>query len=149
MYYNYKRSTPYVDMDDKPLYAFGYGLSYSEFAFDNITVETVSLAQIQAGGEIVLSLDVTNLSNRAGKAVPQLYIYRCGGTVTHRLKELKGFEKVALAPKETKRVTFCLGFDDLKEWSIARKYELHPCTLTLMVARASDDVVWKTEVEVK
>lgn len=149
VYYNYKRSTPYVDMDDKPLYAFGYGLSYSEFAFDNITVETVSLAQIQAGGEIVLSLDVTNLSNRAGKAVPQLYIYRCGGTVTHRLKELKGFEKVALAPKETKRVTFCLDFDDLKEWSIARKYELYPCTLTLMVARASNDVVWKTELEVK
>ena len=147
--YNYKYSSPYVDMDDKPLYAFGKGLSYAEFEYSNFEAKGATLDEIKAGKKIEFSCDVTNVSACAGKAVPQLYVYRCGGTVTHRLKELKGFEKVALAPQETKRVTFQLGFDDLKEWSIARKYEMQPCRVRLMLGKASDDIVWQTEIEVK
>lgn len=85
----------------------------------------------------------------AGKAVPQLYVWRSGGTVSHRLKELKGFEKVPLSGRESKRVSFTVGFDELKEWSILRKYELYPHKLKLMVGRASNDILWQTILEVK
>ena len=68
--------------------------------------------------------------------------------MTHRLKELKGFEKTALAPQESKRITFTLGFDELKEWSVRRKYELFPCTVKLMLGKASDDIIWQTEIEI-
>lgn len=148
IYYNFKESRPYVDMDDKPLYAFGYGLSYADFDFSNVTVESRSLEALQKGEKIRISFQVTNVSNVAGKAVPQLYVYRRGGTVTHRLKELKGFEKTALAPQESKRITFTLGFDELKEWSVRRKYELFPCTVKLMLGKASDDIIWQTEIEI-
>ena len=136
-------------MDDKPLYAFGYGLSYSDFAFSNPSVQSCSLEELQKGKKILFSFDVTNQSDVAGKAVPQLYVYRRGGTVTHRLKELKAFEKVELAPQETKRVTFALGFDELKEWSTNRKYELFPYTLKLMLGKASDDIIYQTEVALR
>ena len=81
--------------------------------------------------------------------VPQLYIHQSGGTITHRLKELKGFEKVKLAPGESKRVTFALGYNELKEWSVRKRYEVLPCALTVMLGRASNDIVWQTKVEVK
>ena len=76
-------------------------------------------------------------------------VYRSGGTVSHRLKELKGFEKVTLAAGESKRVTFRLGFDELKEWSILKKYEMYPHRLKLMLGNASNDFVWQTTLEVK
>ena len=146
IYYNFKESRPYVEMDDKPLYAFGYGLSYSDFVFSNPSLQSCSLKELQEGGKILLSFDVTNQSQVAGKAVPQLYVYRRGGTVTHRLKELKAFEKVELVPQERKRVTFALGFDALKEWSTNRTYELFPHTLKLMLGNASDDILYETEI---
>ena len=148
--YNTKHSTPYVDMDDKPLYAFGYGLSYSEFAYSNFSVESASLEDIRNnGGKITVSFDVENVSARAGKAVPQMYINKCGGTVSHRKKELRGFEKVSLLPNEKKRIALSLGFDELKEWSVFKKYDFYPCKLTLMLGNASDDILWVTELEIK
>ena len=146
IYYNFKESRPYVEMDDKPLYAFGYGLSYADFTFSNPSIQSCSLKELQNGAKILLSFDVTNQSNIAGKAVPQLYVYRRGGTVTHRLKELKAFKKVGLAPQETKRITFALGFDELKEWSTNRQYEVFPYTLKLMLGKASDDIIYQTEI---
>ncbi len=149
IYYNYKRSTPYVEMDDKPLYAFGYGLSYAEFDYDNITLKTASLEEIKQGEKILLSFDVTNRSDRAGMEIPQLYIHKSGGTITHRVKELKGFEKVSLGGGETNRITFALGFDELKEWSVRKQYEAYPCVLTVMLGKASDNIIWQTKLEVK
>jgi beta-glucosidase len=149
IYYNSKRSAPYVEMDDKPLYAFGYGLSYADFSYDNFTLQTVSLDGVKRGEKITLSFDITNHSDRAGMEIPQLYIHKNGGTITHRLKELKGFEKVGLGAGETKRVVLSLGFDELKEWSVRRRYELLPCALTVMLGRASNDIVWQTKVAIE
>ena len=149
IYYNSKRRAPYVEMDDKPLFAFGYGLSYSDFSYDHFTLKMATLEEIKKGGKITLSFDVTNHSDRAGMDVPQLYIHKSGGTITHRLKELKGFDKVKLAAGETKRVTFTLGSEELKEWSVRKQYEVLPCALTVMLGRASNDIVWQAKVEVK
>lgn len=150
IYYNVKYSTPYVDMDDKPTYAFGHGLSYAKFAYSNFDFRVPSLDEIcNANGEITLSFDVTNLSDVAGKAVPQLYIYQRGGTITHRLKELKDFAKVALSAGETKNVSLRLNFDKLKEWSVFKKYQLFPCELTVMLGNASDNIVWKKTIHLE
>ena len=149
IYYNHKYSMPYVDIDDKPLFAFGYGLSYSQFEYSDFEVNEVGMSALNAGETISVSCNVTNVSDCEGQAVPQLYIYKSGGTVTHRLKELKGFEKVRLAPHETRRVTVRLGFDELKEWSVLKKYELYPCSVTIMLGKASNDIVWKKVIQVK
>ena len=149
VYYNNKHSMPYVDIDDKPLYSFGYGLSYSKFAYDNLSMKTATVSEIEKGGAIEVSFDVANLSNVAGKAVPQLYICKVGGTVSHRRKELKAFEKCALAPKESKRISFRLDFDALKEWSVFKKYEMYPYKLKIMLGESSDNIVWQTEVALK
>lgn len=149
VYYNYKRTFTYVDMDEKPLYPFGYGLSYSEFAYSDFALQTASLAELRSGGKLTLSFNVTNVSDRAGKAVPQLYIHQSGGTITHRVKELKGFEKVALAPSETKRVSFTLGFNELREWSKDKKYEINPHRLTVMLGESCERIVWEEKFEVK
>ena len=149
IYYNYKTTFKYVDMDEKPLYAFGHGLSYSEFSYSDFELERATLNELRKGGKITLSFNVTNISNRAGKAVPQLYVKQFGGTISHRNKELKGFEKVALAAGETKRVCFTLGFDELKEWSTAKKYALNPHCLTVMLGESSDRIVWEEKFEVQ
>lgn len=146
--YNVKYSSKYVDMTDKPLFSFGYGLSYSQFEYSNFEVKNASIEDIGCGkAKIEISFDVTNVSAVAGKEVAQLYIYKSGGTVSHRLKELKGFEKVTLLPNQTKRVTFALGYDELKEWSTLKKYQLLPCKLYVSVARASDDVLFRKELK--
>lgn len=148
VYYNTKHTMPYVDMDDKPLHAFGYGLSYSNFIYSDFFVEGKSLAELQSGEKIVVRVTVRNDSNIGGKAIPQVYVKKCGGTITHRLKELKGFEKVALLPHEQKTVVFELGFDELKEWSIDKKYEIPVCMLTVMLGRASDDILFQKEIRI-
>lgn len=147
--YNHKHTAPYVDVDDKPLYAFGRGLSYASFTYANIEVQGATLDEIRGGGKIRISFDVTNASNVAGKAVPQLYVHRSGGTVTHPLKELKAFKKVALAAGESKRVRFEIGFDALKEWSVLRRYEVYPYKVKLMLGNASDEIIFSETIEVK
>ena len=95
-------------------------------------LKSASLEEIDSGkAKIEISFDIKNVSKTFGKEVAQLYIYKSGGTVSHRLKELKCFEKVALLPNQTKKVTFALGFDELKEWSTSKKYQLLPCKLYL------------------
>ena len=149
IYYNYKTTFKYVEMDEKPLFAFGYGLSYSEFSYSDFELEKATLDEIRKGGKITLSFRVTNTSERAGKAVPQLYVNQFGGTITHRNKELKAFEKVALAPKESKKITFTLGFDELREWAISRKYEVNPHRLTIMLGDGSSHIAWEEKFEVR
>jgi beta-glucosidase len=97
-----------------PLYPFGYGLSYTTFAFSNLKV---SAPQIKIGGSVTVSVDVTNTGSRAGDEVAQLYIHQRWGSDSRPMRELKGFERVTLQSGETKTVTFQLGPDELSYWS--------------------------------
>lgn len=97
-----------------PLYPFGYGLSYTTFAFSNLKV---SAPQIQVGSSVMVSVDVTNTGPMAGDEVAQLYIHQQFGTDTRPIRELKGFTRLTLQPGETKTVTFPLGPDELRYWS--------------------------------
>jgi beta-glucosidase len=101
-----------------PLYPFGYGLSYTTFAFSNLKV---SRPEIKIGNVVEFTVDVKNTGNRAGDEVVQLYIHQQAGRASRPVRELKGFERVALAPGETKTVRFKLGPDELRYWSAAAK----------------------------
>lgn len=148
--YNYKHTAPYVDIDDKPLHAFGYGLSYTTFEMSGFNVESATKTDIESDTNAVkVTFTVRNTGNVVGKAVPQLYVHKCGGTISHRQKELKGFAKIELQPHESKAVTFTLGFDELKDWSVNKRYELPQCRLTVMLGFAADDIVFSTDVEIK
>ncbi len=104
----------YWDGLPTPLYPFGYGLSYTTFAFSNLAV---SAPQVKAGGSATVSVDVTNTGKVAGDEVAQLYIHQRWGSDSRPMRELKGFQRVTLQPGETKTVTFRLGPDELGYWS--------------------------------
>ena len=101
-----------------PLYPFGYGLSYTTFAFSNLKVNQ---PEIKIGNAVEVTVDVKNTGSRAGDEVVQLYIHQQAGSASRPIRELKGFERVALAPGETKTVRFKLGPEELRYWSAAAR----------------------------
>jgi beta-glucosidase len=104
----------YWDIDSKPLYPFGYGLSYSAFKFTNLQLSKTSMG---IGETTEVSVDVTNTSSVAGDAVAQIYIHQRYGSASRPVRQLKGFERIALQPGETKTLKFPLGKDEIKYWN--------------------------------
>jgi beta-glucosidase len=104
----------YEDVKSTPLYPFGYGLSYTKFAFSNLQLDQES---IPASGALHVSVDVENKDAVAGDEVVQLYIHQRAGSASRAVRELKGFERIPLAPGEKRTVHFTLGRDELKFWS--------------------------------
>jgi beta-glucosidase len=100
----------YIDVEKTPLYPFGYGLSYTSFEYKNLKL---AKATFQKGEKIELSVDVTNTGNVDGKEVVQLYINDVAASVVRPVKELKGFELIALKKGETKTVHFTLTDKEL------------------------------------
>jgi beta-glucosidase len=104
----------YWDIPSTPLYPFGYGLSYSKFAFSNLKM---AKSTILAGETLYASVDVENTSDREGTEVAQLYIHQQSGSASRPVRELKDFERVTLAAHEKKTVHFSLSKDELSFWS--------------------------------
>ena len=100
----------YLDVANTPLYRFGYGLSYTSFAYSPVSLSAASMGP---GGSITASATVTNTGGRAGEEVVQLYVRDLVGSVTRPVQELKGFEKIALAPGQSRTVSFTLRPADL------------------------------------
>ncbi|MBE6215014.1 MAG: beta-glucosidase BglX [Bacteroidales bacterium] len=93
----------YLDVDNDPLYPFGYGISYTTFEYSPVTI---SATEVGKGGSLTAEVTVTNTGKVAGKEVVQMYLQDVVGSTTRPLRELKGFEKVALEPGESRTVTF-------------------------------------------
>jgi beta-glucosidase len=108
----------YWDEESTPLYPFGYGLSYAKFAFSNLKL---SRGDIKPGETVDVSVDVENTGAAAGDEVPQLYIHQRYGSTSRPVRELKGFQRLTLAPHERKTVHFSLGKDELTYWSTAKQ----------------------------
>ncbi|MEH7548378.1 glycoside hydrolase family 3 N-terminal domain-containing protein [Neobacillus vireti] len=122
VYYNYKDGgykKDYFDMSGNALYPFGYGLSYTEFKYENLRVtrKTITAAQLWSGEKFSITVDVTNKGERDSYDVIQLYLKGKGSSITRRVKELKGFKKVWLATGETKEVTLELGAEEIQVFS--------------------------------
>ncbi len=113
----------YIDERNEPLYPFGYGLSYTSFSYDHLKLSTDKLSE---NSSLEISVEVKNTGNYDGKEIVQLYIRDLVGSVTRPVKQLKGFQKIALKKGETKTVSFDLTVEDLKFYnsSLDHVYEL-------------------------
>ncbi len=125
----------YWDVSSKPLYPFGYGLSYTKFKFDHLKLSTAS---IKAGGATEVQVDVTNTGSVAGDAVAQIYIHQRWGSASRPVRQLKGFERVTLKPGETRTLKFPLGKDQLEFWSPQTKaWAVEPSTFDVWAGEDS------------
>lgn len=138
VFYNYKPSARrgYLFDDVSPLYAFGYGLSYTTFAIENVRLEKKT---IRANGSTRVMAEVTNTGKREGTEVVQMYIRDAVSSVTRPVKELKGFQKVTLRPGEKKTVSFDITPDLLSFYDVKMKYVVEPGEFFVMVGNSSRD----------
>lgn len=127
----------YIDVSNDPLYPFGYGLSYTQFTYGDVTLSSTKLDQ---NGELTASITVTNSGKYDGKEVVQLYIRDLVGSVTRPVKELKGFEKVELKVGETKTVSFKITPELLKFYNYDLEYVFEPGDFDVMIGGSSQDV---------
>jgi beta-glucosidase len=137
-FYNYKPSARrgYLFDDVSPLFAFGYGLSYTTFAINNVRLEK---SKIKPNGSTRVLADVTNTGKREGTEVVQMYIRDIVSSVTRPVKELKSFEKVKLSPGQTKTVSLEIIPDSLAFYDINMKYIVEPGEFSIMVGNSSRD----------
>lgn len=131
----------YLDVSNDPLYPFGYGLSYTSFAYSNLRLNRQNF---KPGGSITASIDVRNTGAIEGKEVVQLYIQDLVGSATRPVKELKGFEKINLKPGESKTVNFNITEEDLKFYNTALKFVAEPGDFKVYVGSNSRDVMETT-----
>src|SRR5271157_1883310 len=146
IYYNYKpskahwmatREASYVDIPATPLYPFGYGLSYTKYEYSNLRIEP---AVIRPGGETTVSVDVKNVGDRAGVETVQLYIHEKYAPVATPVKQLRGFERVALEPAEKKTVKLTLTHGDLQLLDVDMHWRVVPGDFEVMIGRSSADI---------
>ena len=117
----------YWDEASTPLYPFGYGLSYGRFEYSDLTLDR---DQIQAGQTVTVSVTVTNAGRRAGDEVAQLYLRQRYGSASRPSRELKGFQRVALAAGESRTLTFPLGPGELRYWNaVSRDWVIDTTTI--------------------
>jgi beta-glucosidase len=137
-FYNYKPSARrgYLFDEASPLFAFGYGLSYTTFAFSNVRLKQ---KRISPRGATRVLVDVANTGQRAGTEVVQMYIRDCVSSVTRPIKELKGFRKISLQPGQTQTVALDITPESLACYDLKMKYVVEPGEFEIMVGSSSRD----------
>ena len=125
----------YWDVASKPLFPFGYGLSYTSFKFDHLRLTRTS---IKAGDATEVQVEVTNTGKVAGDAVAQIYIHQRWGSASRPVRQLKGFKRVTLQPGEAQTLKFKLGKDELEFWSPqTREWAVEPSTFDVWAGEDS------------
>ena len=139
VYYNKKAPAAhdYMDLSAKPLYAFGYGLSYTTFEYDNVSLEETGDTQFE------ITFDVTNTGQRDGEEVVQLYLHDEVASVVQPLKQLKKFQRVFIPKGETRQVKFTLDAEDLSIINAEMESVVEPGDFTVMIGSSSDDIRMK------
>jgi beta-glucosidase len=130
----------------EPLYPFGYGLSYTTFAYSNLRTSAPSLS---ANAAIDVRIDVSNTGRRAGDEVVQLYVKHIGSAIERPLKELRGFQRVHIPAGETRTVTINLPASRLAYWDVAAKaFVVEKDKVQLMVGSSSADTKLDRTLEI-
>ena len=137
-YYDHKpsRNRSYLFDGREPIYPFGFGLSYTQFRFDNLRVEPKT---IRTGGAAKVSVDITNMGSRAGDEVAEFYIHQRVASRTRPVKQLRGFKRVTLEPGQKVTVDFAVKPEDLSLIDFNTNQVVEPGTFDLMVGPSSAD----------
>ncbi len=145
--YGYYHGYRYIDKNNlEPRYEFGYGLSYTTFDYSNMRIDKLSAAK---NDTINVSFDLTNSGEVDGNEVVQLYVGLESSKIDRSVKELRGFEKVAVAPGETKMVTIPIKVEDLAYYNVDKKaWEVENITYSVYIGASSKDIRLKGEFAV-
>ena len=135
---NDKYKSKYLDSPNEPLYPFGYGLSYTDFKYSNLIL---SSPKMKKGHTIDATVTVTNIGSRTGEETVQLYIRDLIGSVTRPVKQLKGFQKLVLAPGESRTVTFTIDDEMLSFWRHDMTFGMEDGDFKVMVGGSSSDLL--------
>jgi beta-glucosidase len=159
VYYNYKstgRPSPtdiaatyrsgYLDMQNSPRYAFGYGLSYSTFALTDLKLDK---PKFTVSDSLTVTCNIKNTGPYAGEEVVQLYLQDIVASVTRPVKELKGFEKLYLKPGESKIVKFVVNKETLSFYDQKMNWTSEPGEFKLMIGNSSDHILLESKFELE
>lgn len=136
VFYSQGTQRDYVEGKGTPLYAFGYGLSYTKFSYSGLELQKGNDPEILQQ----VTCTVTNAGDRDGEEVVQLYIGDKAASVAQPPMLLKAFQRISLKKGESKQVTFCLRKDDLAIYDLEMNYVVEPGEFKVMVGAASDDI---------
>jgi beta-glucosidase len=146
MDYNIRDGRTYMYLKTPALYPFGFGLSYTAFAYSNLKL---SSRRLPADGEINVSVDVKNTGSRDGDEVVQLYIKHLDSKVSRPLEELKGFDRVHIAAGDTQTVTLPVKAKDLAYWDdTTHSFRVEPDHIEIRVGASSADIRQHAEIAV-
>ncbi len=138
MDYNIRNGRTYMYFKDSPLFAFGYGLSYTTFEYSNLTVNSPILP---ADGQVTISVDIKNTGTADGEEVVQLYVRYPDSKIERPAKQLKGFVRVPVKAGETKKISIPLKASDLAWWDEkSHMFRVEPGKVELLAGASSADI---------
>jgi beta-glucosidase len=147
MDYDIRHGRTYMYFKGKLLYPFGYGLSYTSFRLSHLRTSAPTLARRE---KVTVRVDVTNTGRRVGDAVPQLYVHHLGSKVERPALKLAGFQRVHLAPGQTKTVTMILNAEQLAYWDAKnQRFVVEREPVQLMVGDSSASLPLRGIVQVR
>jgi beta-glucosidase len=124
----------YVDDDGKPLFPFGFGLSYSTFSYNNLVAKAPAAG---SSGDVEVTVDVTNIGDREGDEVAQLYLRENTSSVETPARSLQGFSRIHLKPHETRSVAFHVPQKNLAIWNAEGRWSVEPGEFTVWAGGSS------------
>jgi beta-glucosidase len=145
--YDVSKGFTYMYVKGEPLFPFGHGLSYGEFAYANLAT---SPGHLSLNGDVAVSVDVTNTATRAGDEVVQLYVRETHGRADSPAKRLRGFQRIGIPAGTTRTVRFRLLGKDLETFDVPTKaFRLNPGRYELLIGSSSADIRLAGAVEVR
>lgn len=147
MDYDIRNGRTYMYARQKPLYPFGYGLSYTDFAYSNLSLSSPAVPD---GGAVTVTLDVKNTGKTDGEEVVQLYVAYPGSKVERPIKQLKGFTRIPVKSGERKKVTFQLKAEDLAYWDAASHgFVVEKGKVKIMLGSSSEDIRLTKDLQIR
>jgi beta-glucosidase len=144
--YDVSKGFTYMYFKGTPLYAFGHGLSYTQFKYSDMKL---SQSRTNAAGKVEVSFYLKNTGVRAGSEVAQLYVHQVKSNVVQPIKSLRGFERVTLEPGETKHISIELPASRLSYYDVgSKRFVVAPGMFDVMIGSSSDDIRLRTQLEI-
>jgi beta-glucosidase len=144
--YDVSKGFTYLYFKGVPLYAFGHGLSYTQFKYSNLKL---SQTRTTATGKTDVSFDLQNAGSRAGSEVVQMYVHQAKSNVVQPIKSLRGFQRVTLNPGETRHITIALPASQLSYYDVVtRRFIVAPGMFNVMIGSSSDDIRLRAALEI-